>query len=165
MLRISCDDAWPGLQDECERAISAVFPANKVARVPAPGCHAVQAYSKHWPCVFPQHGAGRKHERRITLADWQRDLVADDPRPLLRGLFHSDGCRITNWTVRQLRNGPKRYEYGRYFFSNESPEILGLCAWALDLMDIPWRLPRPNTISIARREAVAALDEFVSPKY
>jgi hypothetical protein len=24
----------------------------------------VQSYSKQWPCLFPQHGPGRKHERR-----------------------------------------------------------------------------------------------------
>jgi len=33
ILRISCDDHWPGLQDECARAIGAVLPNNKVGRV------------------------------------------------------------------------------------------------------------------------------------
>jgi hypothetical protein len=28
-----------------------------------------------------------------------------------------------------------------------------------------WRFSKPNTISVARREAVARLDEFVGPKY
>ena len=28
---------------------------------------------KHWPCLFPQHGPGRKHERKIRLEAWQRD--------------------------------------------------------------------------------------------
>jgi hypothetical protein len=68
----------------------------------------------HWPCLFPQHGAGRKHERPIVLEPWQRETIEADPRPFLRGLFRSDGCRITNWAVRQLAAGPKRYEYPRY---------------------------------------------------
>jgi hypothetical protein len=67
--------------------------------------------------------------------------------------------------VRPLLAGPKRYEYPRYFFSNESADIIGLCTWALDLLGIAWRLPRVNAVSVARREAVAALDAFVGPKY
>jgi hypothetical protein len=165
VLRIFCDDHWPGLQDECARAIARVLPGNKVGRVGASGCHSIHAYSKHWPCLFPQHGAGRKHERPIVLESWQTQSIEADPRPFLRGLFHSDGCRITNWTVRQLVNGRKRYEYPRYFFSNESADILRLCTWALDCSGIAWRQPRYDTISVARREAVAALDEFVGPKY
>jgi hypothetical protein len=165
ILRISCDDHWPGLQDECARAIGAVLPNNKVGRVAAPGCHTISACSKHWPCLLPQHGPGVKHSRAIVLEPWQRDLVSVDPRPFLRGLFHSDGCRVTNWTVQPVAGARKRYEYPRYFFSNRSEDILGLCTWGLDLLDIAWRRPKAWEISVARREAVAALDEFVGPKY
>jgi hypothetical protein len=35
---------------------------------------------------------------------------------------------------------------------------------ALDLVGVAWRLNRPNSISIARREAVAAMDADVGPK-
>ena len=114
VLRISCDDHWPGLEDECVRAIADVMPTNKVGRVRAPGCHSIQSNSKHWPCLFPQHGPGPKHTRPIVLERWQIEIVKADPRPFLRGLFHSDGCRVTNWTVRPLTTGPKRYEYPRY---------------------------------------------------
>jgi len=165
VLRISCDDNWPGIQRECATTIARVMPANKVSRARAPGCHFVQAYSKHWPCVFPQHGPGVKHQRVIQLATWQRDIVEADPRPFLRGLFHSDGCRVTNWTVRVVAGQPKRYEYPRYFFSNRSEDILGLCSWALDLLGIAWRRNGRWSLSVARREAVACLDEFVGPKF
>jgi hypothetical protein len=164
-LRISCDDHWPGLQDECARAIVAVMPHNRVSRVRAPGCHSVQSYSKHWPCLFPQHGSGVKHQRCIELEPWQREIVEAEPRPFLRGLFHSDGCRITNWTVRPMAGASKRYEYPRYFFSNRSEDILGLCTWALALLGIAWRRNGRCSVSVARREAVAALDEFVGPKF
>jgi hypothetical protein len=59
---------------------------------------------------------------------------------------------------------PKRYEYPRYIFSNRSRDIIGLCTWALDLLDIPWRMPRDDAVSVARRETVEAMDVFVGPK-
>jgi hypothetical protein len=58
-----------------------------------------------------------------------------------------------------------RYEYPRYFFSNKSHDILGICALALDRLEIGFRRPRWDLISVARRQAVARLDEFVGPKY
>jgi len=69
-----------------------------------------------------------------------------------------------NWTVQTVAGKPKRYEYPRYQFSNESKDIIGICTSALDLVGIPWRMPRHNVVSVARCEGVAALDEFVGPK-
>ena len=40
-----------------------------------------------------------------------------------------------------------------------------MCGEALDRLDVEWRFSRRNVISVARREAVARLDEFVGPKY
>ena len=40
-----------------------------------------------------------------------------------------------------------------------------LCGQALDRLGVEWRFSRRNAISVARREAVARLDEFVGPKY
>jgi len=115
-LRIYCADAYPDLIRRCEAAMAEVLP-NKVNRVPRVGCTEVASYSKHWPCLFPQHGPGRKHERKIELAPWQQELVDRDPRPLIRGLLHSDGCRVLNWV-----NGTP---YPRYHFSNVSADIRG----------------------------------------
>ncbi|MEU4777066.1 hypothetical protein [Micromonospora sp. NPDC023633] len=36
--------------------------------------------------------------------------------------------------------------------------------WALDLLGVAWRMNRRNSLSVARREAVAALDRHVGPK-
>ena len=44
----------------------------------APGCVNVQSNWQHWPCLIPQHGPGRKHERPIVLEDWQRQILAND---------------------------------------------------------------------------------------
>ena len=58
----------------------------------------------------------------------------------------------------------KRYEYPRYFFSNKSLDILALCCGALHRLGIAYRRPRWDQVSVARREAVAALDVWVGPK-
>jgi hypothetical protein len=50
-------------------------------------------------------------------------------------------------------------------FKNESADILGICGEALDQLGVDWRFSQYNTISVARRGAVARLDQFVGPKY
>lgn len=129
------------------------------------GCQEVLSYSRHWPCLFPQHGPGKKHLRRIELQSWQQTLVAEFPGEFARGLFHSDGYRGVNRVLRILADGDRWYEYPRYFFSNKSLDILALCGQALDLLGVEWRYARWDVISVAKREAVARLDEFVGPKY
>ncbi|HTW21174.1 MAG TPA: hypothetical protein VME70_13295 [Mycobacteriales bacterium] len=163
-LRITCADAYPLVMDECARAISAVT-GRTVGRVPNVGCTDLVSYWQHWACLFPQHGRGRKHERAIALADWQHDLVCVDPRPLIRGLLHSDGSRFDNVVHRPLPTGVRTYSYPRYMLTNNAADILRIFTDALDLLGIAWRQNRWNSISVARREAVAALDEFVGPKY
>jgi hypothetical protein len=169
-LMIACADAWPGLMRECRRAISVVFPGNKVCSVSRKGCHNVKVYSRHLPCMFPQHGAGKKHERRIETAPWQQEILDSHPWPFIRGLIHSDGCRITNWTVRTIAGVPKRYEYPRYFFTNRSADIIRLFCDALDRVGVEWKPGRQKSrlaenISVARRASVALMDAHVGPKY
>jgi hypothetical protein len=164
-LRIICADAWPGLKEQCKQAMLAVRPDNSVATVQKDGCVELLSYSKHWPCLFPQHGPGRKHERTIELESWQEEIVASHPGDFARGLFHSDGCRLINRIRRPLKDGERWYEYPRYLFVNRSADIHRLCGEALDRLGVAWRFSKPTTISVARREAVARLDEFVGPKY
>ncbi|MEU0093412.1 transposase [Kribbella sp. NPDC006257] len=99
-LRIACDDKYPRLIDEAEAAVTAVHPSRPVHRVQAVGYTSVLSYWKHWPCLFPQHGPGPKHLRRIELDDWQQEIVRVHPMEFLRGLFDSDRCRVVNWTTR-----------------------------------------------------------------
>jgi hypothetical protein len=160
VLRIFCADSWPGLIEQCERAVLTVLAA-RVRRVQKRGCVGVQSYSNHWPCLLPQHGPGRKHERSIVLAGWQQPIIDAHPGHFLRGLFHSDGCRVTN----RIRRGDKTYAYPRYNFSNESADTMGLCQESLDRLGIGWRMCRRNMLSVARREAVAELDRHVGPKW
>ncbi len=129
----------------------------------------VTSYSKHWPCLFPQHGPGKKHDRVIALEPWQQRIVDAHPWNFIRGLFHSDGCRITNWTTRIVAGERKRYEYPRYFFTNKSDDIRTLCSDTLTKVGVEWttlaRGSDPFNISIARRASVALMDTHVGPKH
>jgi hypothetical protein len=165
VLAIACSDDWPGLMAAARQAMAAVMPASSVCGVKQTGCTMIKSYSKHWACLFPQHGPGRKHQRKIELAQWQEIIVRKYPGEFARGLFHSDGWRGVNRVRRTLADGDHWYEYLRYMFGNESVDILRLCGEVLDRLGVTWRYSRRNSISVARREAVARLDEFVGPKY
>ena len=154
-LRLSLDRRYPGIITEAGNAIRATTPRNKVCHVERPGCVEVSAYSKAWPCLFPQHGPGKKHLRRIWLADWQRSLLDRDPRPLLRGLIHSDGCRFMN-TGRGWR-------YPRYSFRNLSPDILSIFTDACDLLGLRWTAGN-HVVYVSRKADVETMDRFVGPK-
>jgi hypothetical protein len=164
-LGVCCCTHYPEIVAEVEWALRTVLGASVCYRSRGDAaCVTVESTSRHWLCLFPQHGPGMKHTRTISLTDWQRRMVETDPRPLVRGLIHSDGCRVTNWTERRVGGTTKRYTYPRYFFSNTSDDIRDIFTDALDLLGIAWKQNRWNSISVARREAVAALDEFVGPK-
>ena len=137
-LSIACADTWPGLMRRVREAMRAVFPEQQVCRVRRKGCCEVKLYTKHWPCLFPQHGPGKKHERPIALEPWQQEIVDAHPWEFIRGLIHSDGCRITNWTTRLVGGERKRYEYPRYFFTNKSDDIRQLFTDTLDKVGVEW---------------------------
>jgi hypothetical protein len=120
----------------------------------------VSSYWKHWPCLFPQHGPGRKHERRIALVPWQQRIVDAHPDQLVRGLIHSDGSRHIN----RIKHPKRTYEYVRYELSNRSDDIKRIFCEACDALDVEWRVMNRDSISIARRASVARLDEFIGPK-
>ncbi|MEV6103356.1 transcriptional regulator [Streptomyces sp. NPDC051940] len=168
-LRIACTKSWPGLIDECRRAITAVCPDRTSYIVERPGDVMVTSYGHHWTCLFPQHGPGRKHERRIELAPWQRKIVDAHPWAFIRGLVHSDGCRITNWATRTVAGVRKRYEYPRYFFTNTSDDIIRLFTDALDRVGVEWKPANQRrdaqNVSVAKRASVALMDAHVGPKY
>ena len=105
-----------------------MHPERRTYLVPAPATITVQSYWKHWPCLFPQHGPGRKHERVLGMAEWQWAIVEQHPAAFLRGLFHSDGCRVRNWATRMVAGRKKRYDYPRWQFTNSSGEIRGWSA-------------------------------------
>jgi hypothetical protein len=159
-LRIVQDTRYPAIIGEIVRATSAVMPKNsvRVMRRGTTNCVEITSNSKAWPCYFPQHGPGRKHQRKIELSAWQWTYVRQEPGMFIRGLIHSDGCRVTN----KVWHG--KYAYPRYFFTNHSLDIQQLFRDACDIIGVEYCNNRWHTISVARRASVALLDEIVGPK-
>jgi hypothetical protein len=155
-LRISLDTRYPQIAEECERAIRAVMPNNRIGKVGYGTWNEVYAYSKCWPCLFPQHGPGKKHEREIALTDWQAALVARWPALLLRGLIHSDGCRF--------QNTGRGWSHPRYSFANLSEGIRTIFRDTCDLVGLHWTTAGEKTIYVSRKADVAVLDRFIGPK-
>jgi len=161
VLRVSCDAKYPGIVDDVDDLMHRVRPHGHACRVRAPGVIVVQSNWVHWPCLFPQHGPGRKHERRILLESWQDELVRTNPAAFLRGLFHSDGARVANWARSPVG---KRYDYPRWQFSNRSEDIHTLCQSTLDLVGVEWRRSNRWTTSVSKHGAVAKLDGLIGLK-
>jgi hypothetical protein len=106
--------------------------------------------------LFPQHGPGKKHSRRIILEPWQQALVDQATEEFVLGLIHSDGCRVVA--------DDRGVMSVRYHFSSMSEDILGLFTGALDALGIPWTRSSKKIVSVYRKAATARLDEFVGPK-
>ncbi|MFF9020769.1 helix-turn-helix domain-containing protein [Streptomyces eurythermus] len=168
-LMVTCTASWHGLVDAAEDAMRRVLPEPSVSRTVRSGCVDVKSFSKHWVCLLPQHGPGKKHERPVILEPWQQSVVDAHPWDFVRGLIHSDGCRVTNWMTRVVAGERKRYEYPRYFFTNKSGDILGLYTGTLDRLGVEWtqctRDGDAYNVSVARKASVTLMDTHVGPKY
>lgn len=156
-LRIVLDTKYQGIINEARRAMGEVMPLNRATVQAKPGnCVEIYSYSKSWPCLFPQHGPGKKHQRRIVLEGWQTRLVKRWPAALLRGLIQSDGCRFMNTG--------RKWRHPRYSFCNVSDGIKAIFCDACDQLGLHWTRAGPKTIYVSRKADVELLDRFVGPK-
>lgn len=105
-LSIFCTASWPALIDAAEAAMRTVMPMPRVRRRTREGCAEVQSHTKHWTCMSPQHGHGRKHERKIALEPWQQGIVDAHPWEFVRGLVHSDGYNGKPYNISVARKAP-----------------------------------------------------------
>ena len=166
-LVITLDGIYPEIIEDARAAVQLTVPRQRVSVLSVKGSRAlvVQSYAKHWHEVFPQAAPGRKHDRPIVLADWQRAVVDRHPEQLLRGLIHSDGCRVINRFKTKLPSGRvAEYEYPRYFFSNLSADIRGLFCEYCERLGVRWTQSNHRNVSVSHRRSVAILDEFIGPK-
>jgi hypothetical protein len=141
-LRIVLDAKYPAIIDRCREAIEMLMPGQRAGTVKKEGCLEISLYSKHWPCLLPQHGPGRKHLRRISLAAWQQALVDQATEEFVLGLIHSDGCRVVA--------NDRGVMSIRCHFTNHSEDILGLFTAALDHLGITWTRSTKYIVSIYR---------------
>lgn len=163
-LCVYMDSRYPAIIAEVAAAMRSVMPTSlaSVYRQPVHNEVMIRSYSKAWPCLIPQTGPGRKCDRKIELAVWQRRIVDRYPEQFIRGLIHSDGCRTMNRVVAAGND----YAYPRYFFKQVSDDIRDLFCRSLERLGITYG-PSGGLgieISIHRRESVARLDAFVGPK-
>jgi hypothetical protein len=166
-LVVACDAAYPAIIEDCWMAAMPTLLPRRVSCNPhrVQRCVRVVASSPRWPEAFPQHGPGRKHDRKIELVPWQRDVVDRFPREFLRGLLHSDGCRTVNRFKTKLPSGRvAEYAYPRWFFSNRSEDIRGRFCEYCERLGIRWTQSNPRNISVSHRTSVALLDSFVPAK-
>jgi hypothetical protein len=150
-LRVVLDAAYPSIIDQAAEAIRRVRPRNAVGRRRREyNDIEVSSYSKAWPCLLPQHGPGKKHERHIVLQPWQHDLVRGTPHLLLRGLIHSDGCRFVN-------RGRDGWRAPRYAFMNLSADIRAIFIEACIQLGVRWTTSG-STVYVSRKDDVELLD-------
>jgi Homeodomain-like domain len=173
-LRIALDNRYPALNEEIKTLVQRCFPANAVApTIPTRSSWSgrndtwtvLSTYSVHFPCLFPQHGIGRKHERRILLEDWQAETVAECPWRFIRGCIQTDGCSFINRTD---VHRAKPYEYRSYQFFNRSKDIVDLFVEACGMVSVACRVTgseaRGWSVRINRRPCVALMLEHVGLK-
>jgi len=151
-LEISLHERQTQVIDRVTRTIVALRSGHPVGLRCRGSVRIVSAYANAWPLLFPQHGAGRKHERPIVLEPWQRSIVEKRPAEFLQGCIESDGCRH-----RRVVGGRN---YPAYAFTNHSSDILQIYVWACGLIGLRPRRANRVTVSLARRADVAMLDEL-----
>ena len=166
-LCVAADQRYPSIIDEVLDSMRVTFEGGHPRRRAAStGASDVLSISHRAIGVaFPQHGRGRKHLRPIVLADWQSALTHAHPAELIRGLIHSDGCRVINRFRTTLPSGHvQEYGYIRYFFSNLSSDIRRIFFEHCELLGIRATQPNPRNIAVSNRASVAILEEVVGPK-
>lgn len=157
-MMIFLDKKYPNIIQRCFKSLQKILPANPVNIVKkrSQNCVYVGCYSNQFPEIFPQYGAGKKHNRDIILEEWQEQIVDQYPLEFLRGLYHSDGSRSQN--IVKGRN------YPRYTFSNRSDEIRKMFTDTAENLGLKWTTANKHNVAISRRDDVAWLDEHIGEK-
>ncbi len=162
-LRITQDKHYTGLISACEQAMNIVLPKNHVFFASKQGCVDIIILSIHLVQMFPQHGRGAKHARRLTFEDWQWTIIDEFPLEVFRGLYHADGSRAQNIV--------KGTNYVRYIFTNKSVDLIELFKYVCDKIEVHWTTKKAHykhksyNVYISRREDIAYLDNVVGAKY
>jgi hypothetical protein len=149
-LRISQDNKYPESIKEIQKSLSQFFVKNSFI-TKSEGCSILTIFDKNLPVYFPQHGLGKKHERKIELSDFQRENI--DYESLLRGLWVSDG------SFYMASDG--KYSYERYNFTNKSLDIISLFEECLISLDIKYgKRFKKNDICVIQIQKKSEVDKM-----
>ena len=149
---------------QCPRVMpsSSVFCASRTGA----GCTEDQKYVKALAVPLPAAWPGPE-----TQAYNQTRALAAGDRGQVSGKLRCAGCFTPMAAAPSiecggpLKSGTAGTRIRGICSVNRSADIHRLCGEALDRLGVAWRFSKPTTISVARREAVARLDEFVGRKY
>ena len=164
----TCCDGWPGLLDLAKQTMSLVMPSSSVFAVADRSwLHGDQEHVKALavPACRSMAPAESTSARSNSSPGSRRSWPGIREASPAGSFTPMAAALINHSAAARSRSGDRWYEYPRYLFVNRSADIHRLCGEALDRLGVAWRFSKPTTISVARREAVARLDEFVGPKY
>lgn len=156
-LRVFCDAKYPSIITRVKISLSTINPRRKVLSKPKDNgsCIVVYTYSNNLVDLFPQHGPGKKHTRKIELETWQKKMVEGNPKPFVKGLIESDGCRFINKV--------RKYEYPSYSFTNKSDDLHFIFSWACGMIGVHSTRSGKNSF-VRKRADVEKLDKFIGLK-
>lgn len=157
-LRLYNDSKYPILNDLILKSLRSIFPNRKsyIYKQKQHNCCEISVYDPNLSIIFPQHGKGKKHERKIELNSLQENIVSNYPKEFLRGLLMSDGCRYVS-------NG-----YIMYQFTNKSKDLINIFIKYASLLGLKTRIVKKpdgsQNVFITTRNSVNILETFVGPK-
>jgi transcriptional regulator with XRE-family HTH domain len=161
-LRVTLDAAYPAIIEECRVAMAAVLPCNRahVGRRSMGRCVDVSMWSKHWPCLIPQHGPGRKHLREISLFGWQDRSLKENVSAFCAVLYIAMARESSRLSARATTFDEP--------LATRSATGLAIYGNSFARAAMHWgsagTQPSENQIAIYRQASVAILDCFVGPK-
>jgi hypothetical protein len=154
-LRIFNDIKYNNLNKHIINELQNLFFNNRVNFINSKNLVITYVYSNKLPTLFPQHGNGRKHNRKIELFNWQKDIISY--KYLLMGLFHSDGCHYFN--------NIKGKKYESYSFSNVSKDIHGIFQNCCKTLNIEYtKSSKSSNTEIRQRNSVEYLKNNIGTK-
>ncbi len=130
-IRFFNDSKYPLNTQEWKEKLQILLPENSVNvhKHKQSNCFIVLAYSRKLLDLFPQYGEGKKHDRKLTLAPWQKQILDQYPEEFIRGCIQSDGCIY-------IQKISDRFSYKRYNFINKSEDIMDFFLYALEKVGI-----------------------------
>lgn len=157
-IRIYQDSKYPILIQACANAMQKVIGRKpSVVKRKQSNCYVISAAAKNLINIFPQHGPGKKSDRRIKIKNWQKNIIKLYPKQFIKGLIDSDGCRY-------LDNN-----YIRYSFINKSFDIIKIFEYYIKLCGVSsiYIRQRKDGIYVAlvhKKHDVQLLESFIGIK-
>lgn len=153
-LRIVMDSKYPNLVHETRICLRNFF-ESPVSVNSREGCKVISVFDKNLPKYFPQHGFGKKHDRKIILSDFQIENISYSD--LLKGLWLTDGSYYL-----------RKNKYEAYNFTNKSIDIVSIFEKCLNSLSISYRKRVKNdgiwVIEVAKKSEVNKMKSIVELK-